>query len=298
MIQGRQSGTQVHVPVLSKEVIFYLNISTDGIYLDGTVGLGGHAALILDHLSPKGHLIGTDRDNEALLLCNKRLSGYPTPVSLFHNSYHNFNAILDELGIDQVNGFILDLGLSSLQMDSHVRGFSYSTDSDLDMRFDSSQEIKASGILNHLSENDLANVIFQYGEERRSRAIAKSIVKMRPLTTVFDLVESIRRSTPPNHRDRTLARVFQAIRIKVNGELEKLENFLSTFQDRLVIGGRVAIISFHSLEDRLVKHSFKDLAKEGVLSILTKKPVVATNEEMSQNRRSRSAKLRVAERIS
>ena len=298
MIQERQSGTQVHVPVLPKEVIFYLNISTDGIYLDGTVGLGGHAALILDHLSPKGHLIGTDRDNDALLLCNKRLSGYPTPVSLFHNSYHNFNAILDELGIDQVNGFILDLGLSSLQMDSHVRGFSYSTDSDLDMRFDSSQEIKASGILNHLSENDLANVIFQYGEERRSRAIAKSIVKMRPLTTVFDLVESIRRSTPPNHRDRTLARVFQAIRIKVNGELEKLENFLSTFRDRLVIGGRVAIISFHSLEDRLVKHSFKDLAKEGVLSILTKKPVIATNEEMAENRRSRSAKLRVAERIS
>ena len=298
MIQGRQSGTEVHVPVLPKEVIFYLNISTDGIYLDGTVGLGGHAALILDHLSPKGHLIGTDRDNEALLLCNKRLSGYPTPVSLFHNSYHNFNAILDELGIDQVNGFILDLGLSSLQMDSHVRGFSYSTDSDLDMRFDSSQEIKASGILNHLSENDLANVIFQYGEERRSRAIAKSIVKMRPLTTVFDLVESIRRSTPPNHRDRTLARVFQAIRIKVNGELEKLENFLSSFRDRLVIGGRVAIISFHSLEDRLVKHSFKDLAKEGVLSILTKKPVIATNEEMAENRRSRSAKLRVAERIS
>ena len=298
MIQERQSGTQVHVPVLPTEVIFYLNISTDGIYLDGTVGLGGHAALILDHLSPKGHFIGTDRDNEALLLCNKRLSGYPTPVSLFHNSYHNFNAILDELGIDQVNGFILDLGLSSLQMDSHVRGFSYSTDSDLDMRFDSSQEIKASGILNHLSENDLANVIFQYGEERRSRAIAKSIVKMRPLTTVFDLVESIRRSTPPNHRDRTLARVFQAIRIKVNGELEKLENFLSTFRDRLVIGGRVAIISFHSLEDRLVKHSFKDLAKEGVLSILTKKPVIATNEEMAENRRSRSAKLRVAERIS
>ena len=298
MIQGRQSGTQVHVPVLPTEVIFYLNISADGIYLDGTVGLGGHAALILDHLSPKGHFIGTDRDNEALLLCNKRLSGYPTPVSLFHNSYHNFNAILDELGIDQVNGFILDLGLSSLQMDSHARGFSYSIDSDLDMRFDSSQEIKASGILNHLSENDLANVIFQYGEERRSRAIAKSIVKMRPLTTVFDLVESIRRSTPPNHRDRTLARVFQAIRIKVNGELEKLENFLSSFRDRLVIGGRIAIISFHSLEDRLVKHSFKELAKEGALSILTKKPVVAANEEITENRRSRSAKLRVAERIS
>ena len=298
MMQGRRSGTQVHVPVLPTEVISYLNILTDGIYLDGTVGLGGHASLILNHLSPKGHFIGTDRDNEALILCKKRLSGYPTPVSLFHNSYHNFNTILDELGIDQVNGLLLDLGLSSLQMDSHVRGFSYSTDSDLDMRFDSSQEIKASEILNHLSENELANVIFQYGEERRSRAIAKSIVKMRPLTTVFDLVESIRRSTPPNHRDRTLARVFQAIRIKVNCELEKLENFLSSFRDRLVVGGRIAIISFHSLEDRLVKHNFKGLAKEGALSILTKKPVVATNEEMTENRRSRSAKLRVAERIS
>ncbi len=298
MILKRQSGTQVHVPVLPTEVISYLNILTDGIYLDGTVGLGGHAALILDLLSPKGHFIGTDRDNEALILCKNRLSGYPTPVSLFHNSYHKFNTILDELGIDQVNGFLLDLGLSSLQMNSNLRGFSYSTDSDLDMRFDSSQEIKASDILNHLSENELANVIFQYGEERRSRAIAKSIVKMRPLTTVPDLVESIRRSTPPNHRDRTLARVFQAIRIKVNGELEKLENFLSSFRDRLVVGGRIAIVSFHSLEDRLVKHNFKGLAKEGTLSILTKKPVVATNEEMTENRRSRSAKLRVAERIS
>tara|TARA_B100001250_G_C19775610_1_gene779396 strand:+ start:879 stop:1775 length:897 start_codon:yes stop_codon:yes gene_type:complete len=298
MMQKRQSGTQVHVPVLPMEVISNLNIFADGIYLDGTVGLGGHAALILDHLSPKGHFIGTDRDNEALLLCNKRLSGYPTPVSLFYNSYHNYKAILDELEIDQVNGILLDLGLSSLQMDSHVRGFSYKTDSDLDMRFDSSQDIKASVILNHLSENDLANVIFEYGEERRSRAIAKSIVKMRPLNTVFDLVESIRRSTPPNHRDRTLARVFQAIRIKVNGELEKLESFLSSFRDRLIIGGRVAIISFHSLEDRLVKHSFKKLAKDGDLSILTKKPIVATNEESTKNRRSRSAKLRVAERIS
>ena len=298
MTLERPSGAMIHVPVMPMEILSSLNISTNGIYFDGTVGLGGHAALILEHLSSKGHLIGTDRDEDALSYCNKRLSGFSTPISLFNDSYHNFSSILDGLEIDTVNGFLLDLGLSSLQLDSPERGFSYSIDADLDMRFDSSQEIKASGILNHLSENDLANVIFQYGEERRSRAIAKSIVKMRPLTTVFDLVESIRRSTPPNHRDRTLARVFQAIRIKVNGELEKLENFLSTFRDRLVIGGRVAIISFHSLEDRLVKHSFKDLAKEGVLSILTKKPVIATNEEMAENRRSRSAKLRVAERIS
>ena len=296
MAQGRHSGTQIHVPVMSQEVLSSLNISPDGIYLDGTVGLGGHATLILNHLSPKGHLIGTDRDAEALDHCKQRLSGFPTPVSLFHDSYHNFNAILDGLGIDQVNGFLLDLGLSSLQMDSPERGFSFAVDADLDMRFDSSQGVKAADILNQLPAMELADVIYQYGEERRSRLIARNIEKMRPLKTVFDLIEAIRRSTPPNHRDRTLARVFQAIRIKVNGELEKLEKFLSSFTKRLVVGGRIAIISFHSSEDRRVKHSFKELAKKGPLSILTKKPMIATNEEMAENRRSRSAKLRVAER--
>ena len=297
MAQGRHSGTQIHVPVMSQEVLSSLNISPDGIYLDGTVGLGGHATLILNHLSPKGHLIGTDRDAEALDHCKQRLSGFPTPVSLFHDSYHNFKAILDGLGIDQVNGFLLDLGLSSLQLDSPERGFSYTVDSDLDMRFDSSQDQKASDIINYLPTMELADVIYEFGEERRSRVIARNIEKMRPLKSVSDLIEAIRRSTPPNHRDRSLARVFQAIRIKVNGELDKLESFLSSFVERLSIGGRITIISFHSLEDRMVKHSFKCLAKDGFLSILTKKPLIATAEEMANNRRSKSAKLRAAERI-
>ena len=297
MAQGRHSGTQIHVPVMSQEVLSSLNISPDGIYLDGTVGLGGHATLILNHLSPKGHLIGTDRDAEALDHCKQRLSGFPTPVSLFHDSYHNFKAILDGLGIDQVNGFLLDLGLSSLQLDSPERGFSYTVDSGLDMRFDSSQDQKASDIINYLPTMELADVIYEFGEERRSRVIARNIEKMRPLKSVSDLIEAIRRSTPPNHRDRSLARVFQAIRIKVNGELDKLESFLSSFVERLSIGGRITIISFHSLEDRMVKHSFKRLAKDGFLSILTKKPLIATAEEMANNRRSKSAKLRAAERI-
>jgi 16S rRNA (cytosine1402-N4)-methyltransferase len=282
---------------MPQEVLSSLNISPDGIYLDGTVGLGGHATLILNHLSPKGHLIGTDRDAEALDHCKQRLSGFPTPVSLFHDSYHNFKAILDGLGIDQVNGFLLDLGLSSLQLDSPERGFSYTVDSDLDMRFDSSQDQKASDIINYLPTMELADVIYEFGEERRSRVIARNIEKMRPLKSVSDLIEAIRRSTPPNHRDRSLARVFQAIRIKVNGELDKLESFLSSFVERLSIGGRITIISFHSLEDRMVKHSFKRLAKDGFLSILTKKPLIATAEEMANNRRSKSAKLRAAERI-
>lgn len=297
MSQDRQPRAQIHVPVMPTEVLSCLSISTDGTYLDGTVGLGGHATLIIDHLSPQGYFIGIDRDDEALSLCKKRLSGSQIPFSLFHNSYDNFKAILDGMGIGQVNGILLDLGLSSLQMDSPERGFSYTVDSDLDMRFDAKQTYKASDILNQLPVKDLADVIYQYGEERRSRAIARSIEKMRPLNSVFDLVEAIRRCTPPNHRDRTLARVFQAIRIRVNGELDKLENFLSSFVERLSIGGRIAIISFHSLEDRLVKHSFKGLAKDGQVSILTKKLLIASDKEMAENRRSRSAKLRAAERI-
>lgn len=289
---------KIHVPVMPTEVLASLNISTDGVYLDGTVGLGGHATLILDRLSPKGHFIGIDRDDDALSYCKNLLAGFPTPVSIFHDSYHNFNSILDGLGIETVNGFLLDLGLSSLQLDSPERGFSYTVDADLDMRFDSTQDHKASDIINYLPTMELADVIYEYGEERRSRVIARTIEKMRPLRTVFDLIEAIRRSTPPKQRDRSMARVFQAIRIKVNGELDKLESFLSTFVQRLSIGGRIAIISFHSLEDRLVKHRFKDLMKDGSLSIITKRPMIAGDEEMASNRRSRSAKLRIAERIS
>ena len=212
--------------------------------------------------------------------------------------YHNFHSILDEMEIDQVNGILLDLGLSSLQLNSPLRGFTYTVDSDLDMRFDTSQKTKAIHFLNQLPVKELANLIYQYGEEKRSRAIARSIVKLCPLQTVFDLLEAIRRSTPPNYRNRSIARVFQAIRIKVNGELEKLDSFPASFYSRLTVGGRIAIISFHSLEDRKVKHCFKYLANEKKVSILTKKPVVPTPTELSENRRSKSAKLRVAERIS
>jgi len=293
----RDSGTQIHVPVLPTEVLTNLKIVSNGIYLDGTVGLGGHATLILEHLSHQGHFIGIDRDHEAILLCKKRLSSSTTPVSIFHNSYHNFHSILDEMEIDQVNGILLDLGLSSLQLDSNTRGFSYNVNSDLDMRFDSKQKLKAFHIVNQLSVNELADVIYNYGEERRSRVIARSIEKLRPLRTVFDLVDAVKRSTPPNHRSRTMARVFQAIRIKVNGELEKLEKFLTRFIEKLAIDGQIVIISFHSLEDRLVKHSFKKLAAKGELSILTKKPIIATKKEQMKNSRSRSAKLRVARRI-
>ena len=216
MDSKRQLGADIHVPVMPTEVLSYLNIKPEGIYLDGTIGLGGHSSLILEQLSLKGYLIGVDRDKEALSICKHRLSPFSSQLSLFHNSYSNFNKILKDMEIRQVNGILLDLGMSSLQLDSQDRGFSYKIDSKLDMRFDTSQNLKASSILNQLPADELANLIYQYGEERRSRTIAKSIVRFRPIKTVFDLLEAIRRSTPPNHRNKSISRVFQAIRITVS----------------------------------------------------------------------------------
>jgi len=297
MSQVWQDGAKIHVPVMPSEVLSYLNILKDGTYVDGTIGLGGHSSLILPHLSTKGHLIGIDRDAEALEICKKDLSDNQSTLTLFNESYHNLDSILDKLEIENVNGILLDLGLSSFQLDSPNRGFSYKIDTDLDMRFDKSQRINAHQILNELPEEKLADIIFFNGEERRSRSIARSIIKMRPLLKVSDLVESIRRSTPPSKRNKSIARVFQAIRIAVNDELENLDTFLSSFCDRLIKGGRIVIISFHSLEDRKVKHCFKSLKNERKLSILTKKPLIPTQDEILKNKRSKSAKLRAAERV-
>ena len=292
----RQDGTRTHVPVMPNEVLSHLNILKDGIYLDGTIGLGGHANMILSQLSAKGHLIGVDRDEEALRICKKGLSSSNSSLSLLNQSYHNINSILDYLEIEKVNGILLDLGISSLQLDSIERGFSFNNDASLDMRFDRSQKKTANHIINKTHEKILADILYYNGEEKRSRSIARNIVKMRPIEKVSELVEAVRRSTPPFKRNKSLSRVFQAIRIAVNDELEKLDMFLSAFYDRLTNGGRIVIISFHSLEDRKVKHSFKRLRIEKKFNILTKKPIIPTNEEMRKNSRSKSAKLRAAEK--
>ena len=296
MSQEWQFASKTHIPVMPKEVLSHLNVQEDGIYVDGTIGLGGHSQLILSQLSPKGHLIGVDRDAEALRICKNRLSSYHSSLSLFNKSYHKINSILDGLKIEKVNGILLDLGLSSLQLGSKDRGFSYKTDCDLDMRFDRSQKKNAFNIVNNIPEKMLADLIYYNSEERRSRAIARKITSMRPINKVFDLVEAIRRSTPPFKRDKTISRVFQAIRISVNNELEKLDQFLSIFYPRLLNGGRIVIISFHSLEDRKVKHAFKFLKNENKMKILTKKPLIPSEEEVLENSRSKSAKLRAAER--
>ena len=292
-----KSGTSPHIPIMVKEVIQYLKISNTGTYMDCTIGYGGHARQILEGLSLNGKLIGIDKDEEAIKFCKKSLSAYPN-VQLFHNSYHKIKDILSISKTQKVDGMLLDLGLSSAQLDSKSRGFSYKINSELDMRFDLSQKYKANDLLNIKSKKDIADIIFKYSDERRSRAIADSILKMRPIKNVYELVEAIRRSTPPKNRNKTLARVFQAIRILVNNELSILENFLSEFCSRLSVGGRIVFISFHSLEDRIVKRALKDLSLKKKIKILTKKPLYPSQKENNSNRRSRSAKLRAAERIS
>jgi 16S rRNA (cytosine1402-N4)-methyltransferase len=287
----------LHIPVMVSEVLKYLDLQPDGIYLDGTVGAGGHAAQILKHLSPQGKLIGLDRDAEALQICENLFGASARPASLHRSSYHTFPEILNFLGMSQVNGIFLDLGLSSMQLDSESRGFAFESDGKLDMRFNGDSGETATELIARSSDQELADIIYQFGEERHSRKIARSIKKISNLSTVTDLKEAVRRSTPPQQRRKSLARVFQAIRIAVNGELDKLESFLDSFFDYLVIGGRVVILSYHSLEDRMVKHAFRSLKQSDELKVLTKKPIVPSEYEKTTNSRSRSAKLRAAERI-
>ena len=290
-----QEKLNAHVPVMSTETIKYLNPKSDGIYIDGTIGAGGHANQILSMLSPKGRLIGIDRDEEALKICEKRFSSFKNLVSLHHTSYDNIKKILDELGIQKVDGMLLDLGLSSLQLNSESRGFSFKKNGRIDMRFDKNQDTTAADLIKSLSESELADIIFQFGEERRSRRISKAIKQSPKLLTTNDIIEAIRKSTPPHHRNKTLARVFQAIRIAVNDEIDKLIQFLKVFINYLNIGGRLVIISYHSLEDRLVKKTFRSLKEEKKVILLTKKPLTPLKSEINENNKSRSAKLRALE---
>ncbi|MCH7762557.1 MAG: 16S rRNA (cytosine(1402)-N(4))-methyltransferase RsmH [Candidatus Marinimicrobia bacterium] len=291
-----QESSPEHIPVMVHEVLELLITDRDGIYLDGTVGLGGHATHILNTLSASGRLIGLDRDEKALAICNERLS-HSCAFSCLHASYDLFPKILQSEKISVVNGILLDLGLSSFQLDSPSRGFAFKTDGDLDMRFDTSAGQTAANLIASTPEKALADILYNYGEERLSRRIARAIKKMDSMNTVADLNEAVRRSTPPNHRRKSLARVFQALRIAVNEELTRLQHFLNSFIDYLAPHGRIVVLSYHSLEDRMVKHSFKDLAKNKLVSIITKKPLPPTQKEQTENNRARSAKLRAAERI-
>ena len=292
-----QENSQYHIPVMTSEVLEFLNLKKDGVYIDGTIGAGGHTNEILSNLSSKAKVIGLDRDNDALEIAKKRLIHFKKQISLHHSSYHHISNIMKLNNISKVDGILLDLGLSSMQLNTKNRGFSFQKNDRIDMRFDQSSGETANELIKRLTQEQLADIIFEFGEERRSRRIAKSIKKSNMLITTNDLTDAIRRSTPPHQRNKTLARVYQAIRIAVNNEIEKLKNFLEIFLHHLNSKGRLVIISYHSIEDRLVKNFFRQLKLDNKANILTKKPLPPSTKEIQSNRRSRSAKIRALEKI-
>ena len=307
-----------HKSVLLYETVDELNIKPDGIYVDGTLGGGGHSYEIAGRLSEGGRLIGIAQDEDAIKAAGKRLEPYMDRVTIVRNNYCNMDKVLDELGIDKVDGIMLDLGVSSYQLDAADRGFTYNVDTALDMRMDQRQEITAKDIVNEYSEFDLYRIIRDYGEDRFAKNIAKHIVAARqekPIETTFELNDIIKAAIPMKVRatgGHPSKRTYQAIRIELNKELEVLENSIDMMIDRLKPEGRLCIITFHSLEDRIVKTRFRNnenpctcppsfpacvCGKVPKGRVITRKPVVPTDEEINENSRSKSSKLRVFERV-
>ena len=287
-----------HEPVMVAEVLQELEPSRGGVFVDCTVGLGGHARALLE--GGASRVIGFDRDPAALEAARGALSGFGDRVSLVHADYRRFDAVLNARGDAKVDGVLADLGVSSTQLDAPGRGFSFRTDDALDMRMDTTAGPTAAEMLRDVDEHTLADVIYEFGEERHSRRIARAIVAARgraAIETTGQLADVVRRAIPRKGYTRIdpATRTFQAIRIWVNRELDGLDVFLGDVARRLAAGGRVAVITFHSLEDRIVKHTFRALQQEGLLRIRTKRPVVPGEAEIERNPRSRSAKLRAAE---
>ena len=287
----------VHVSVLLDEVVEWLVPKPDAVFVDGTVGAGGHSAALARKLEGRGRVIGLDRDPNMLAFAQSATEGLP--VALFQAPYSRARDVLDELGIGRVDGVLLDLGLSSDQLAWTDRGFSFAAEGPLDMRFDPQGDTTAADLVNSLPAEELANIIFQYGEDRNSRRIARRIVeerKIAPILTTGRLAEIVRKSTPGKWGPMDPAtRTFQALRIRVNDELEHLDRILDEIPELLKVGGRAVIISFHSLEDRKVKWAFRNDPR---LNVLTRKPLMASAQEVAENPRARSAKMRVAERCS
>ena len=292
----------MHVPVLVDEVRSLLQPERGGVFVDCTVGLGGHARMLLEGGATR--LIGIDRDTDALALAREALGPWADRLTLVHADYREIAAVLDGQGAPAVAGVLADLGVSSLQLDGEGRGFSFRRDEPLDMRMDRTQGETAAEFLDRVDETELADLIYRYGEERRSRQVARAIVMARqagPIETTGRLAEIVRRGVAARGWQRIdpATRTFQALRIWVNGELDGLESWIGTAARRLDPGGRLALIAFHSLEDRVAKHTLRELAHgdEAVLKVLTKHPVVVGEAEAAANPRARSAKLRAAVRI-
>lgn len=306
-----------HKSVLLEETIENLNIKPDGIYVDGTLGGGGHSYHIAEQLSSNGRLIGIDQDADAIAAATKRLEPFSDRVTIVRNNYCNFEQVLKELSIDKVDGIVLDLGVSSYQLDTAERGFTYKTDAPLDMRMDQRQQLTAKDIVNTYSEVDLYRIIRDYGEDRFAKNIARHIVSARqikPIETTFELNEVIKAAIPMKVRavgGHPAKKTFQAIRIELNHELDVLEDSIDTMIDHLNDKGRICIITFHSLEDRIVKTRFRNCenpctcppdfpvcvcGKKSKGKVITRKPIVPSEEELEENKRSKSSKLRVFER--
>ena len=306
-----------HISVLPAESVELLDVKPDGVYVDGTLGGGGHASLICERLSESGTLIGIDRDTDALKAAAERLKEYKCNVITVHDNFFNIKQVLANLGIDKIDGAILDLGVSSHQLDEAERGFSYNADAPLDMRMNRQDGLTARTVVNEYSESDLRKILFNYGEEKNAAKIASNIVRRResrPIETTLELSDIIKRSFPPQKRygDKHPAkRSFQAIRIEVNGELDGLDGAVEDFVECLAPGGVLAVITFHSLEDRIVKNVFNELktgctcpkefpvcvcGNKPKIKLKNRKPIMAGDAELSGNNRAHSAKLRAAEK--
>ncbi len=304
-----------HTPVLLREVLSLLVTAPEGIYVDATLGGAGHAEALLQHLAPGGRLIGIDADADAIAAARERLTDETGRCVLVQSDFGSFGAVLSKLRINSVNGVLFDLGVSSFQLDQGSRGFSFRADDRLDMRMDRRRPRDAEAVLREISADELTRLLKEYGEERHARRIARKIIEHRrrtPIRTTGDLAAIVREAVGQRFLTKSLARVFQSLRIAVNDELGQLERGLSEAIDLVVPGGRIVTISYHSLEDRIIKQQFKaasatsvrsetallpDRPVEPRLKILTRKPVVASPGELARNPRARSAKLRAAERI-
>jgi 16S rRNA (cytosine1402-N4)-methyltransferase len=292
-----------HVPVLLEEVLEYLNVRPGGVICDATLGLAGHSSEIAKRLGGKGKLIGFDRDPEAMEAAKVRLEevraelGQEMPEVVYVAKA--FSEAANEIAPGSLDGLLADFGVSSLQLDEAHRGFSFRSDGPLDMRQDTRTGETAEQVVNQEDENELADLIYEFGEERRSRRIARAIVRARPITTTAELAQIVSAAAPPMKGDKIhpATRTFQALRIRVNNELGEIQSLLKSAGSLLKPGGRLVLISFHSLEDRLVKDAFREAGRAKVFEVLTKKPVVASDEEQMRNPRSRSAKMRAAEKI-
>ncbi len=304
-----------HTPVLLQEVLSYLLTARNGFYVDGTLGGGGHAEAVLEQLDHFGKVIGIDLDDDALAAASKRLARFGDRAIVVKENFRNIKSVLSQCGMNAIQGMLLDLGVSSFQLDEPSKGFSFQADEQLDMRMDRHQQLDGKYIINQYDEKSLADIFWKYGEEKNSRRIAKAIAQYRiqqPIESTGQLASIIEQTGGKKFLNKTLARVFQAIRIEVNNEMENLRQALQDFTDVLYPGGRIVVISYHSLEDRLVKEAFRaasahsipsgnkiipDMPIQPVLNILTRKPIIASEEEMAANPRSRSAKLRAAEKV-